>query len=146
MTRWPRLKEPVFDILEQAVLVLDRKFTILSANSGSQKMFQLEGDPVGKNLFELVSFQKEIEVKKQLADFLTSSTRIESREFGFYRPAGLKVRAKILLLGKGKKSGRYALMVLEDISGEKRRAQEIASQNEETKKLILIALDRKSVV
>jgi PAS domain S-box-containing protein len=127
--------ESIIETIQEALVVLDAKLTVLSANNAFYRLFKLKPDQTeGKFIYELDQNQWDIpELRNFLEDILTKNTSFEAYEMDYLPLKGL---TKVLSLNarriyRGKKKTEMILLAMQDITTRKQQERRIRELTEE---------------
>ena len=140
-----KIYRDILENIDKAVFLVDTSMTILSASPVFYRLFDVSGEAVGRNLFEVVPFLKDIGREVIYSEVIKNKSSVETEEIRIIdENTKVITRTKIIpVIEKNEKVTRI-LTIVEDITDFrlleeqlKHTAEELARKNRQLAKLAI---------
>lgn len=122
--------EAILESMESGVIAVDNNEKIILSNSYSKKLFDLQGDVIGKEISSCI-------IDYDLINFIRELPDIDSREIRLFHPVEREIRVKKAPIISGAKNQIGIVITLQDITDIKRlenmRSEFVANVSHELK-------------
>jgi len=140
-----KIYRDILENIDKAVFLVDTNMTILSVSPVFYKLFDVSGEAVGKNLFEVVPFLKDIGREVIYSEVIKNKTSVETEEIRIIdENRKVITRTKIIPVIEENEKVTRILTIVEDITDFrlleeqlKRTAEELARKNRQLAKLAI---------
>ncbi len=140
-----RINQDILNTVDKAIFLVDSRFTILSASPVFYNLYEVKGKAIGRNLFEVVPFLRDLHLEEVYREVMKTKTSRETEET--YIASDRKRRftqTKIIPISDEGKQVKRLLTIVDDVTEfrlleEKlqRTADELSQKNHQLEKLAI---------
>jgi len=108
-----RIQQDILNTVDKAIFLVDSNFAILSASPVFYRIFDVKGEAIGKNLFEVVQFLRDLHQEEVYREVIRTKSVVETEETYFSPDKNRRfTRTKIIpIAGEGEMVERILTIV-----------------------------------
>ncbi len=138
-----RIYRDILNTIDKAIFLVDANMTVLSVSPEFYRIFDVKGEAVGRNLFDVVPFLKDIRRDVIYSEVIRSKSPVETEEVRIVdENRKIVTRTKIIPVVDSEGKVHRILTIVEDITDFrlleeqlKRTAEELARKNRQLERL-----------